>query len=280
MTSTGPYEIPAHVHSALLPQSTRLVVDRRGSTVWDVQTSNDGRYAVKLGYPTEPHPWTAVAPAREAAVLRQLDRVDRVYSGEWDEGTWNAQPWHEGVSLFDAWQPGRHHKHPKEPDLADAHACATALATLHAAGWAHGDVQPNHLILGPAGAGAFLIDLALARGGKVPDIFDFQYRGCLVHYEAPEISQSILEFGTATPTMEADVYALAASWFISATGWRHVSYPDDAERKEQRQAIVDKPHRPINVPGPLGKVMESMMCRNPADRPTAAEVCGEVRNAF
>lgn len=56
-------------------------------------------------------------------------------------------------------------------------------------------------------------------------------------------SQSILEIGTAVPTAEADVYALGVTFFISATGWRHVSYPDDASREDQRQAIVDKPQR-------------------------------------
>ncbi|MEU3987441.1 hypothetical protein AB0F24_03475 [Streptomyces platensis] len=78
---------------------------------------------------------------------------------------------------------------------------------------------------------------------------------------------------TAVPTQEADVYALGASWFISATGWRHVSYPDDADRKDQRQAIVGKPHRPINVPGPLRPLMEGMMSRDPLLRPTSTDVC-------
>ncbi|MFJ8676967.1 hypothetical protein [Streptomyces sp. NPDC093589] len=77
----------------------------------------------------------------------------------------------------------------------------------------------------------------------------------------------------------ADIYALGASLFISATGWRHVSYPDDAPRKDQRQAIVDKPHRPINVPGVLGDIIERMMSRDPADRPTIAEVCEKLDQA-
>ncbi|WP_411146589.1 hypothetical protein [Streptomyces sp. x-80] len=40
---------------------------------------------------------------------------------------------------------------------------------------------------------------------------------------------------------------------------------------------MDKPHRPITVPGKLGKLIEQMMSRNPADRPTSAEICGELR---
>ncbi|MFJ9619090.1 protein kinase domain-containing protein [Streptomyces noursei] len=273
MPPKGPFPLPDHVRSIVSPRELCLVVDRRGSTVWDVRT-DDGRYAVKLGYPTTKHTWTALAPAREAAVLHQLD-TDDVHHGEWAEGTWNAQPWHPGTSLFDRWQPGRHPTEPAEPNLADALASATALAELHDAGWAHGDVQPNHLLLQEGRA--TLIDLALAHGHDVPPGVDFSYRGCLVHYEAPEISHRILTSGTAVPTKAADVYALAASWFISATGWRHVSYPDDADREEQRRAIVEKPHRRINVPGPLGQLMARMMTRSPTERPTAAEVCAELR---
>lgn len=275
MPSQGPFDLPGHVQRVVTPLSKRLVINRRGSTVWDVCTP-DGRFAVKLGYPSRTHAWTAWAPAREAAILRQLI-PEEVWSGEWEEGTWSAQPWREGQSLHDRWEPHRRAKEAAAPSREDALSCAAALATLHQGGWAHGDVQPNHFVLGPTGT--FLIDLALAHGGEVPESHNFRYRGCLVHYEAPEISRSILESGTAVPTKEADVYALGASLFLSATGFRHVSYPDDASRRDQRQAIVEKPHRPVNVPGPLGTLMEQMMSRDPADRPSSAEVCRELREA-
>ncbi|QIY57008.1 protein kinase [Streptomyces sp. RPA4-5] len=255
--------------------STRLVVNRRGSTVWDVQTP-DGRFAVKLGYPSQTHAWTAWAPAREATILRQLI-PEEVRFGEWAEGTWSAQPWREGESLHRVWEPHRHPKEPTAPDPEEARSCAAALAKLHEDGWAHGDVQPNHFVIGPTGT--FLIDLALAHGGEVPEDYDFRYRGCLVHYEAPEISRSILDSGTATPTKEADVYALGASFFLSATGRRHVPFPDDASRRDQRRAIVDKPHRPITVPGAQGRLIEQMMSRDPADRPSSTEVCQALRAA-
>ncbi|NBE54637.1 protein kinase domain-containing protein [Streptomyces boluensis] len=271
MAGQGPYALPQHVETLLEPSRRRLVVDRRGSTVWDVRTPR-GRLAVKLGHPTRKHPWTAVAPAREAVILHRLTASVRY--GEWDLGMWSAQPWHEGESLFDRWQDERHHTHPGPPRLADAYACALALTELHERGWAHGDVQPNHFLVGPGRTR--LIDLALAHGGEIPGAYDFPYRGCLVHYEAPEISRDILGTGTATPTPEADVYALGASLFISATGWRHVDYPDDAPREEQRQAVVNKPHRSINVPGPLGPLIEHMMSRNPTDRPSAADICREL----
>ncbi|MDI3424300.1 protein kinase family protein [Streptomyces luteolus] len=272
-------ELPDVVLNALSPVTRRLVLNRRGSTVWEVANGR-GKFAVKLGWPIEAgpgwdaQPWTALAPAREGAVLDRLG-AERVTYGEWERGTWNIQPWREGPDLYRIWEPCRTDGSSVQPSVALG--CAKALAELHARGWAHGDVQPAHFIIGPERT--HLIDLALADGGPVPERHDFPFRGCLVHYEAPEISRSVLETGTATPTQAADVYALGAALFISAAGWRHVDYPGDAPRAEQRQAIVDKPHRPINVPGALGALIEHMMSRDPADRPRAADVCRELREA-
>lgn len=201
--------------------------------------------------------------------------VREVSYGAWDHGTWNVQPWHPGESLYQRWEPHRNGQATTEPDLRDALACAEALAGLHSKGWVHGDVQPAHFILGPAKAS--LIDLAWAHGGAIPARYAFPFPGCLVHYEAPEISQSVLNTGAAVPTAKADSYALGASLFISATGWRAVAYPDDASREAQRQAVVDGPHRPVNVPGVLGKLIEQMLSPAPDDRPTLAEVCDALR---
>ncbi|MFE7278762.1 protein kinase [Streptomyces sp. NPDC057623] len=273
-----PHEIPARVAMMLKPLAHRLVLHRRGSTVWQVHTGR-GEYAVKLGYPIkataewEGQEWTARAPAREGVVLDDLG-VQAVH-GVWEHGTWNVQPWHPGESLYDRWKPHRTGEATTEPDLRDALACAETLADLHSNGWAHGDVQPAHFILGPTSAA--LIDLALAHGGRIPEACDFPFRGCLVHYEAPEISRSVLDTGEALPSPQADSYALGASLFISATGWRAVAYPDDAPRAEQRKAVVDSPHRPINVPGILGKLIEQMLSPAPDDRPTPAEVCDALR---
>ncbi|MFJ2056300.1 protein kinase [Streptomyces sp. NPDC087908] len=268
MSPEGPYEPPEGALLLLDPGHRQLVLNRRGSTVWKV-TTDLGPYAVKVGHPTRAHAWTALAPAREAAILRQLTH-ERIFSGEWEHGTWAAQPWRRGDSLHDRWASCRSGE--AEPDLGEALSCALALSALHGRGWAHGDVQPAHFLLGEPG-GASLIDLGLSSGGPVPRVYDFPYRGCLVHYEAPEISAGVLGSGTVTPTREADVYALGAALFISATGWRHVAYPDDASREEQRRAIVAGPHRPVRVPGPLGPLIRHMLSPSAADRPTAAEVC-------
>ncbi|MEU4920239.1 protein kinase [Streptomyces parvus] len=228
---------------------------------------------MKIGYPTETHAWTALAPGRETAVLRQLTS-ERFPSGTWEHGTWGAQPWRTGSNLYELWEPYRTGQKPPQPDVRQAVSCVAALAELHRKHWVHGDIQPAHLIMGDAGT--FIIDLALAQGGPIPAELDFAYRGCLVHYEAPEISRSVLQTGFAIPTRASDVYALGASLMISATGQRHVNYPDDAERRDQRKAIAYGSNRAVEIPGQLGRLIAAMMSRRPAERPTADEVCRQL----
>ncbi|MGY5101454.1 protein kinase domain-containing protein [Streptomyces sp. 900105245] len=273
MSGTPP-ELPIVVLDALMPKAQRLVVNRRGSMVWEVE-SHRGQYAVKVGYPIEAtadwpaQPWTALAPAREGAVLYRLGVDDCAY-GEWELGTWNFQPWHEGPDLYELWKPCREPDSRTEPHTSAALGCVEALTELHGKGWAHGDVQPAHFIIGPDRT--HLIDLALARGGHVPEGYAFPFRGCLVHYEAPEIARSVLATGEAQPTQEADIYALGASLLISATGWRAVEYQDDAPRREQRQAVASGKHRPVKVHGELGELIDAMLSPVPEDRPTIYEV--------
>ncbi|WP_326651026.1 serine/threonine-protein kinase [Streptomyces anthocyanicus] len=267
-------ELPIVVLDALMPTAQRLVLNRRGSMVWEVEGPR-GHHAVKAGYPIEAtaewpaQPWTALAPAREGAVLYRLGLSDFAY-GEWEDGTWNFQPWHEGPDLYRLWEPCRRPDSSVAPHISVALGCVEALAELHARGWAHGDVQPAHFIIGPERT--HLIDLALARGGHVPEGYDFPYRGCLVHYEAPEISRSVLDTGEAEPTPEADVYALGASLLISTTGWRAMEYPDDAPRSVQREAVAEGRRRPVKAPGELGELIDAMLSHAPGDRPTIYEV--------
>jgi hypothetical protein len=97
-------ELPIVVLDALMPTAQRMVVNRLNSMVWEVE-SHRGHYAVKLGYPIETtadwpaQPWTAWTPAREGAVLDRLGFDDFAY-GEWERGTWNFQPWSEGLDLY------------------------------------------------------------------------------------------------------------------------------------------------------------------------------------
>ncbi|MCX5412239.1 protein kinase [Streptomyces sp. NBC_00059] len=270
--------MPDSLADRIRPLTTKLVAHRRGSTVWHC-TTQTGERAVKIGYPikaTDEWPaqeWTALAPAREAWVL--LDLRHNVSHGEWDLGTWNVQPWHRGMSLYEIWES--HRVNGSLPGTREILACCEALDRMHEAGWVHGDVQPAHFIIGAAHIRrAALIDTALAQGRPVPEKFDFPYRGCLVHYEAPEISESVLSVGRAEPTKASDVYALGASLLMALTGKRHVAYPNDASRPEQRRAIVTSRHRPVTVPGAMGRLIRAMLQREPDDRPSVRDVAVEV----
>lgn len=256
-----------------MPTLQRQVLNRRGSIVWEI-ANDEGRWAAKLGYANASgegpaQPWTAVAPAREGHILNLLNEETTPY-GEWDEGTWNVQPWREGPSLYQLWETCRAEGSSVEPHQSVALSCVEALAELHIKGWAHGDVQPAHFIVGPDRT--HLIDLALAKGAQLPLGLDFPFRGCLVHYEAPEISRSVLENGEAEQTQAGDIYALGASLLISATGMRAVEYPDDAPRPVQRQAVVDGRHREVTIPGRMGRLVRDMLRYDPKDRPTIYEV--------
>ncbi|MGK5533671.1 protein kinase domain-containing protein [Streptomyces sp. URMC 129] len=233
-----------------------------------------GRHAVKLGYPSRTHAHTALAPAREAHILQQLGRTG-THWGEWALGTWSVQPWHAGDSLWHLWESHRAGEEPRRDIDADALRCARVLADLHAAGWVHGDVQPLHFLL--SAHETRLIDLGLAHGGDVPQAYDFPHRGCLVPYESPEISRSVLDSGTAVPTRASDVFGLGASLFMSATGLRAIDFPPDAEREEQRRVIAQGRHRDVGIPGRLGRVIEAMLSPEPGGRPTAEEVCAALR---
>ncbi|MGW6262427.1 protein kinase domain-containing protein [Streptomyces sp. NPDC055085] len=267
-------ELPIVVLEALRPTTRRLLFNRKGSMVWKVE-SDRGHYAVKLGYPIQEtpgwayQPWTACAPAREGVVLQHLGFVDIAY-GEWEHGTWNIQPWYEGPDLYQVWRLCRRPGSSIAPHTSVALECVEALAELHSMGWVHGDVQPAHLIIGPERT--CLIDLALARGGRVPKAYDFPFRGCLVHYEAPEIARSMLATGVAEGTKEADIYALGASLLFSATGRRAMEYAEDAPQAVQRAAVANGQRRPVTVPGELGDLIDAMLSQAPEDRPTIYEV--------
>ncbi|MBC3983413.1 hypothetical protein H8N01_12790 [Streptomyces sp. AC536] len=66
MTATT---MPGEVLSAVQPVSSRLVAERRGSTVWEAESKEHGRVAVKVGAPIdEEREYTALACDRGGTV--------------------------------------------------------------------------------------------------------------------------------------------------------------------------------------------------------------------
>jgi hypothetical protein len=91
--------------------------------------------------------------------------------------------------------------------LALAVGAARELATLHAAGWSHGDLQPDHIIR--EGHTTQIIDLACVQG--LADVPNYVHRGGLAHTTAPEIAEAILSSDDhVVVTPRADMWSLGA----------------------------------------------------------------------
>lgn len=85
----------------------------------------------------------------------------------------------------------------------------------------HGDIAPDHLLLGPIGD-IGVVDLGAARFRGLPAALQTGDRGTLP-FVAPELAR-----GETQPTRRADVYALAATLLFFATGAQLTRARDEA----------------------------------------------------
>jgi serine/threonine protein kinase len=103
--------------------------------------------------------------------------------------------------------------------LAELHELAVEGAPL---GLSHGDLGPDHLLLGPLGAVSF-VDFGAARCAGMEGALDTGDQGTLP-FVAPEVAR-----GEVPPGQSADVYALAATLlFLAAGGAPFTAARDDA----------------------------------------------------
>ncbi|MFI5638309.1 hypothetical protein ACIA8H_12930 [Streptomyces goshikiensis] len=258
--------------------------DRRGSRAWKV-TGPGGAVAVKANSPDAD---TAHAKAAEMAQeddhLLHLTEAGaltpgyRVGAGAWDGGRWLAVNWVDGVPAWRAFTLARGPEGDRPSVrpwlLGIARTWAERLALMHAAGWAHADVQPTNTLIINDGR-AELIDYALAchpdHAPLVP------YRGAITHTTAPEIAEALLTTPddthvTATPA--ADVWGLGASLFWCWTGHRPVAYEDDAQREDKLRAIAKSATIPLDSvrPWPFPEFEDfitACLQADPAARPSA-----------
>ena len=122
------------------------------------------------------------------------------------------------------------------PGLAspeDFLACARALAAVHAVGWLHGDVQPGHFLC--VDGDVVLLDWGLAHPIAEP-LAD--YRGGLVHANAPELCAQIRAEGSGVATTQTDVYAFGANAFYATTGRFPVVVPAGASYDDAVELIA------------------------------------------
>lgn len=269
------------------PLTTQLLTDRRGSRAWKIHGPR-GSAALKANNPND-----ATARDKAAEIAQEDDHLlrltaagalspdYRITAGAWEGGRWLAVRWVDGIPLWRALAltRGPEGNQPTvRPWLQQiARTWAEHLAGMHAAGWAHADVQPTNTLITPSGR-TEVIDYALACGpnpdGRLP------YRGALTHTTAPEIATAVLSTSGDTHIQAqpaADIWSLGASLFWCWTGHRPVAYDDNADRLDKLAAVARGTTMPLAGVRPwpfpdFENTITACLAPDPADRPTAKEL--------
>ncbi|MFJ2579814.1 hypothetical protein [Kitasatospora aureofaciens] len=247
----------------------KLLHERRGTTFFKV-----GDTALKIT--------DGLMAGREGDVLAALGADHYRAHGTHGQGTWLTMRWIDGTSLWDALEPARRGDSPasRRAVLTLAADAADALAKLHAAGWTHGDLQPDHFVY--EDHVMRIIDLACAQG-PVPVPF-YVHRGGMTHTTAPETAALVIgatEHIATTP--EADVWSLAASLFWSWTRTPPTDYRDpDSSRAELLADIAAGSPRDIAAarPWPFPQFEGALLAglaHDPERRPSAAALAQSLR---
>ncbi|MFZ5889982.1 MAG: sigma 54-interacting transcriptional regulator [Myxococcota bacterium] len=160
---------------------------------------------------------------------------------------------HPGVPLDQARQACE----PRELLLCVARDIGRALADLHAAGVAHGDVKPENILVETTHAGvrARLMDFGLAGASAETEV-----RGGTRRYLAPEVLDP-----TGSDARLRDLYALGVTLAELAS-------PDVAQSSHPEQAFEAATLEPS-----LRSLVKGLLSRAPAARPSAAWIA---RQAF
>ncbi|WP_433418649.1 serine/threonine protein kinase [Microtetraspora malaysiensis] len=143
---------------------------------------------------------------------------------------------------------------------------ATALAAIHQADVVHRDFKPGNVLLGPDGP--VVIDFGIARALDISrSVTTSQVVGS-PGYMAPEQ----LAGGKIAPAV--DLFAWGATIVFAATGKR--AFSGDSIPAIIRSILHDQPNLD-GLDGRLGAIVRACLAKDPARRPTAAEVVDGLR---
>ncbi|MFI1585568.1 phosphotransferase [Embleya sp. NPDC020630] len=183
------------------------------TTDWKIKTAvNPGGTASLL------HEARAVALLREAGLTTMT-----AAHGESDGGAWAAFGWLPGTTLWQWCRPTRDNTAPADFAgrlRAVAAAAFTALESRHAAGWRHGDIHPDNILISPDESRVDLIDHDLAHHPRLLPL-PGPYRGGGDQATAPEIARRLLDTAPDVDlelTDAAEIYSLGAAIRWAWTG--------------------------------------------------------------
>jgi serine/threonine-protein kinase len=176
----------------------------------------------------------------------------------------------DGVSLTDVLADG-----PVDPGDA-MRICAdvaSGLAAAHARGLVHRDIKPGNVIV--TAAGAKLVDFGLAAAIGEPDEADED--GIMFGtpaYLAPER----LENGVVVPG--SDVYALGLLLYRMIAGTTPWSVQTTTQMLKAHAYLPPEPLPSIDgIPAEVADLCQRCLAKDPADRPTAAQVATVLTSA-
>jgi serine/threonine protein kinase len=146
---------------------------------------------------------------------------------------------------------------------------AEALATLHRAGFIHGDIKPDNIRVLDEGD-ALLLDLGFAhRPGENTALLKRGYVLGTVNYLAPELCGTNPQDDKAS-----DLFSLGVTLFEMLTG--QLPYPPGSPAQTLKRHEADPPcdlskHR-LAFPSGLVELTNRLLSRNPKDRPNADRI--------
>ncbi|MFF5205325.1 serine/threonine protein kinase [Streptosporangium sp. NPDC000396] len=240
----------------------RLGVGGQG-TVYVGSAVSGRRVAIKLL-----HPHLAIDKTARSRFLSEVEIAKRVAlfctAKVLDSGFVNEQPYIvsefvDGPSL----QESVRDTGPRSGAALERLALntATALAAIHQAGVVHRDFKPGNVLLGPDGP--VVIDFGIARALDISrSIITSQAVGSPGYMAPEQIADD--EIGPAV-----DLFAWGATMVFAATGER--AFSGESIPAVIRSILHDQPDLD-GLDRRLGAIVRACLAKDPARRPTAAEV--------
>ncbi|WP_371617632.1 serine/threonine-protein kinase [Streptomyces sp. NBC_00454] len=197
--------------------------------------------------------------------VRAAERVQGLYTAPViDSDTEGTQPW-----LATAYVPGpslahavaRHGALPPRSVLLLTVGVAEALTVIHGAGIVHRDLKPANVLL--ASDGPRVIDFGIARAADSTALTSTGVSIGTPAFMAPE------QASAGTVTAATDIFALGQIAAFAATG--SSVYGDGPSHAVLYRIVHEEPDL-SGLPEELRPVVTRCLSRDPADRPTLAEI--------